>query len=81
MVSSRHVQSGNFTPSIQQMRGYKHYYYSVPPAHADPDNNGLSGLFRAQFLHCALGKFFLDIYEDGSIGVWFPCHWMNELIS
>ena len=26
-------------------------------AHADPDNNGLSGLFRAQFLHSAGKKF------------------------
>ena len=66
MVSSRHVQSGNFTPSIQQMRGYKHYY-SVPPAHADPDNNGLSGLFRAQFLQCAPSKIFWTFMRMGQL--------------
>ena len=45
MVISRHVQSGNFTPSLFNKCVVINYYC----AHV-PDNNGLSGLFRAQFL-------------------------------
>ena len=41
---------------------------------------GCRGFFAPNFYIVHSGKN-LDIYEDGSIGVWFPCHWMNELIS
>ena len=48
MVISRHVQSGNFTPSL-----FNKCVVINSLAHVLPDNNGLSGLFRAHF-HVAI---------------------------
>ena len=74
MVSSRHVQSGNFTPSIQQMRGYKLLLCTCPR-----QQRAVGAFSRPIFTLCTREKN-LDIYEDGSIGL-CPCPWMNELIS
>ena len=72
MVISRHVQSGNFTPSL-----FNKCVVINSLAHVLPDNNGLSGLFRAQFLHCALGKKIWTFMRMGQLVCVLVIGWMS----